>query len=125
MSFCVLKFHAALAGCAIIDFVASLVEELEGGLAVGVDDEEIGLGDDVHTKKDGIFNILRTRLSLLGPEEIKRMARTNRLMGQTCCMSEVEVADVPVLESFLSFILCHNVMSFVITGAKITIFSQT
>ena len=34
LSFCVLQLHAALAGCAIIDFVASLVEELEGGLAV-------------------------------------------------------------------------------------------
>ena len=34
LSFCVLQLHAALAGCAIIDFVASLVEELEGGLVV-------------------------------------------------------------------------------------------
>lgn len=51
LSFCVLQLHAALAGCAIIDFVASLVEELEGGLAVGVGDEEIGLSDDVHTNE--------------------------------------------------------------------------
>ena len=48
--FCVveLQFHAALVGCTVIDFVASLVEELERGLAVSVGDEEVGLRDDVH-----------------------------------------------------------------------------
>lgn len=45
LSFCVLKFHAALAGCA----------KLEGGLAVGVGDEEVGLTYNVHTDKHGIF----------------------------------------------------------------------
>ena len=40
----------------------------------------------------------------------------NRLVCQTLSIGEVEVAEVPVLE-FL-FCLCHNAMSFVITGAK-------
>ena len=61
-----------------------------------------------------MFNILQTWLSLLGPEEIKRAAWTNRLMGQTRRIGEVEVAEVPILESFLC--LCHNAMSFVITA---------
>lgn len=42
MSFCVLKFHAALAWRA----------ELEGGLAVGVGDEEVAKYDDIHANKN-------------------------------------------------------------------------
>ena len=46
-------------------------------------------------------------------------ARFLKLLHTAHVGEVLEVADVPILESFFSLSLCHNAMNFVITGAKV------